>query len=208
MESNPLKAALAGHRLVLASGSPRRRQLLGELGVEFTIASVDSVDESFDASTPALDVAPMLAERKARHYLASESWQSGDIVITADTVVVIEGQVLGKPTDAADARRMLHTLSGKTHQVVTGVCVASEEGVVCRRAVTDVTFAPLTDAEIDYYVDTYSPLDKAGAYGIQEWIGLIGIKAISGSYYNVMGLPMRILYETIHLLKRGGFEAV
>lgn len=184
------------YKVVLASGSPRRRELLGMLGVEFDVCSVD-VDETYPANLKAKEVAPFLSELKARHY-CSTMMQHGQLVITADTVVIAQGQVLGKPHSVDDARRMLRMLSGRTHQVVTGVCVATFDGQHHTfKATTQVTFAELTDDEIDFYIDRYRPMDKAGAYGIQEWIGCIGISDIEGSYYNVMGLPLHRLYTTL-----------
>lgn len=184
-------------RVVLASGSPRRRELLSDMGVDFIVDVPDDVDESFDESIAAMDVAPLLAARKAEAYRQSRGIETGTIVIAADTVVICDDQVLGKPADDTEARKMLRELSGKTHQVVTGICVASESITTVRKQVTDVTFAVLSDDEIDYYVTHYQPMDKAGAYGIQEWIGCIGITHISGDYYNVMGLPLRLLYEML-----------
>lgn len=191
--NNPLDK-LNGYSLVLASGSPRRRELLSMLGIKFEQCSVD-VDETYPADLPALEVAPYLSALKARHY-RDHSMLPGQLVITADTVVIAHGEVLGKPSSEADARRMLHLLSDSTHQVVTGVSVCAK-GTDIRTfsAVTDVTFARLTDNEIDYYIHTYRPMDKAGAYGIQEWIGCIGISSIQGSFYNVMGLPLHRLYR-------------
>lgn len=192
---------LKGRRLILASGSPRRRELLAQLGVDFEVKSAGDVDESFTADTPALEVAPMLAKRKAKSY-REHYMQPDEVVITADTVVVVDDEVLGKPKDEADARSMLRQLSGRTHTVVTGVAVMWNDKSLCRSVRTDVTFAPLSDDEINYYVEHYRPMDKAGAYGIQEWIGCIGISAISGSYYNVMGLPLRVLYEMLSDISR------
>lgn len=190
---NPLDK-LSDYSLVLASGSPRRRELLAMLGVQFKQCSVD-VDETYPSTLPALEVAPYLSALKARYY-RDHMMLPGQLVITADTVVIAHGQVLGKPSSEEDARRMLHMLSGCTHQVVTGVSVCTH-GADIRTfsAVTDVTFARLTDNEIDYYIHTYHPMDKAGAYGIQEWIGCIGISSIQGSFYNVMGLPLHRLYQ-------------
>lgn len=192
---NPLDK-LGRYSVVLASGSPRRRELLGMLGVEFEVCSVD-VDEAYPSDLPPLEVAPYLSRLKARHYCKCQM-RPGQLVITADTVVIAHNQVLGKPESEQDARRMLRLLSGCTHQVVTGVSVAVDFGDVRTfSAVTQVTFASLTDQEIDYYIERYRPMDKAGAYGIQEWIGCIGISGIQGSYYNVMGLPLHRLYQAL-----------
>lgn len=191
---SPLEG-LERYKVILASGSPRRRELLGMLGVEFECKPLQGVDETYPATMDAMDVAPYLARKKCGYACGLIS--GDELVITADTVVVCGGKVLGKPTDADDARRMLHTLSGRTHAVVTGLAVATSGDMQCASAVTEVTFAELTDQEIDYYVEHYSPLDKAGAYGIQEWIGEVGVKGINGSYYNVMGLPMHVLYTLL-----------
>lgn len=173
--------------LVLGSRSPRRRELLAGLDVPFEVADIDC-DESFPAVLQAGDIPAYIARRKAEAYFPQ--LQAGDVLLTADTIVWVDGRMLGKPHDAADARQMLRLLSGKTHQVFTAVCLttlARQETVV---DTTDVTFKQLTDEEIDYYIDHYRPFDKAGAYGIQEWIGYVGVTAVSGSYFNVMGFPV------------------
>lgn len=192
---NPLEN-LKKYSVVLASGSPRRRELLAMMGVEFDVRSVD-VDETYPAHLAPEDVAPYLSELKARHY-RDNLMQSGQLVITADTVVIAQGRVLGKPVSKEDAVKMLRMLSGSTHQVVTGVSVCADLREISTISVsTQVTFASLTDSEIDYYVERYRPMDKAGAYGIQEWIGCIGISSIQGSFYNVMGLPTHRLYQLL-----------
>lgn len=184
-------------RIVLASGSPRRRHLLADLGVDFTVDTIDGVDETVDLSLGADDVPLAISRKKAQAYCDARHPDGNTIVITADTVVVVDDEVLGKPAGAADARRMLGLLSGRTHRVVTGVTVVRGQHSDTRRQVTEVIFKPLSDDEIEYYISTYRPFDKAGAYGIQEWIGCIGIEGISGDYYNVMGLPLRLLYEML-----------
>ncbi len=184
-------------RIVLASGSPRRRQLLADLGVDFTVETIDGVDETVDASLAADDVPLAISRKKSQAYCDARHPDDNTIVITADTVVVVDDEVLGKPAGAADARRMLGLLSGRTHRVVTGVTVVRGEHRDTRRQVTEVSFKSLSDDEIEYYISTYRPFDKAGAYGIQEWIGCVGIEGISGDYYNVMGLPLRLLYEML-----------
>lgn len=184
-------------RVVLASGSPRRRELLAGMGVDFIVDVPEDVDEEIEDCIPAMDVAPNLAERKAEAYRQSRRIEANTLVITADTVVIAGNRVLGKPADEAEAREMLRELSGRTHQVVTGVCVADNMGTAVGSQITDVTFAQLSDDEINYYIERYRPMDKAGAYGIQEWIGCIGITRIVGDYYNVMGLPLRLLYEML-----------
>lgn len=184
-------------RVVLASGSPRRRELLAGMGVDFIVDVPEDVDEEIEDCIAAMDVAPNLAERKAEAYRQSRRIEANTLVITADTVVISGNRVLGKPADEAEAREMLRELSGRTHQVVTGVCVADNMGTAVGSQITDVTFAQLSDDEINYYIERYRPMDKAGAYGIQEWIGCIGITRIVGDYYNVMGLPLRLLYEML-----------
>lgn len=181
------------YRVILASGSPRRRELLAMLGVDFEVIPAPVDNEEYPATLAAEEIAEYLAVKK------SEACHFGNdaLVITADTVVIAAGEVLGKPADASEARRMLRLLSGATHRVVTGVAVKSAAGLRSFRAVTEVSFAPLTEQEIDWYIATYRPFDKAGAYGIQEWIGCIGVTSISGSYYNVMGLPLHRLYSLL-----------
>lgn len=179
--------------LILGSKSPRRRELLAGLGIAFDVVDINA-DESFPASLQGGDIPLYISRAKADAYVPY--LKEDDLLITADTIVWVDGIQLGKPVDAADAKRMLHLLSGKTHQVFTGVTLTSQSAAQSSFVVaTDVTFRPLTDAEIDYYVSTYSPLDKAGAYGIQEWIGYIGCTGLHGSYYNVMGLPTAVLYQ-------------
>lgn len=189
--------SLAGRRIVLASGSPRRHELLRQMGFEFEVRPLKDVDESHDDIACPLDVAPQLARRKALAFRDRGGFDKNTVVISADTVVIVDNQVLGKPVDATDARHMLQMISGKTHLVVTGVDVEAHCFSECRSQVTEVTFADLTDREIDYYIEKYRPFDKAGAYGIQEWIGCIGVSGINGDYYNVMGLPLRLLYKML-----------
>lgn len=188
-----LVPSLNGYRLILASGSPRRRELLGMLGVEFDVEVPRDVEETYPADLTPQQVPAYLSQLKSRAYAHSYG-MSGKVVVTSDTIVICRGEILGKPTGPADARRMLHELSGRTHTVVTGVTVGWAGGSVTESASTEVDFAPLTDFEIDAYVDRFRPFDKAGAYGIQEWIGCIGVKGIRGSFYNVMGLPLHLLY--------------
>lgn len=183
------------YHILLASGSPRRKELLAMLGVDFSRPPVIDIAETYPASLPATEVAEYLAVKKAEAY--RPILHTSDLCITADTVVILGGEVLGKPASEDDARRMLRALSGKTHQVTTGVAVTTTERMESFTALTEVTFAELTDDEIDYYIAKYRPMDKAGAYGIQEWIGCIGISGISGSFYNVMGLPLHRLYSTL-----------
>ena len=183
------------YHIILASNSPRRRELLGGLGIPFDVKVLPDVSESYPDTLPVDDTAQYIAEEKAAAY--RDFMQPDDLVITADTVVICAGQVLGKPADEADAARMLRLLSGRTHHVITGVCLSTLSSRRSFSVRTEVTFKPLTDEEIDYYVRTYRPLDKAGAYGIQEWIGYIGVTGLNGSYFNVMGLPVQRIYEEL-----------
>ena len=184
---NPLKQL----KVILASKSPRRQQLLQLMDINFRVV-LKEVDESYPEDLTPEQIAVYIAEQKCQ---AFDEDVKQEMVITADTIVTIEGQILGKPRDKQHAVTMLQTLSGKTHQVVTGVCIWYKNQHVSFYDVSDVTFRALSTAEINYYVDTYLPLDKAGAYGIQEWIGLTGIVKIDGSYTNVVGLPTEKLYQ-------------
>lgn len=186
--------------IILASNSPRRRELISGLNLEHRVWVIPGIDESYPETLPSLEVAEYIAQKKAAPYFTPEHIDGvgeDDIVMTADTTVVLGNEVLGKPADDAEARKMLRHLSGRTHQVVTGVCLTSRSKQSHFSVVTDVTFANLTDAQIDYYVDNYHPLDKAGAYGVQEWIGYVGVTRLEGSYYNVMGLPVQRIYEEL-----------
>lgn len=184
--------------LILASGSPRRKEILEKLGFEFIIQKTDA-DESYPKGLAVSDIAQHLASVKAATSLANNPT---DTVIGSDTIVVLEGRVLGKPVDADDARNMLRSLSGKTHKVYTGVCVASAKKTVSFTVETDVEFATLNDAEIEEYIASGEPMDKAGAYGIQG-LGCRFVRSIKGDYYSVMGLPANRLYE---VLKRFNLE--
>ena len=186
------------YKIILASNSPRRRELLAGLGLAFEVRVLEGVDERYPASLPADDVAEYIAAEKAEAYRSV--MQPDELLITADTVVICDGEVLGKPVDETDACRMLRQLSGKTHHVVTGVCLTTTTAQRRFSVTTEVTFKKLTDSEIHYYVDNYHPLDKAGAYGIQEWIGYIGCTGLRGSYYNVMGLPVQRIYTELAIL--------
>ncbi|MGE5449120.1 MAG: Maf-like protein [Bacteroidales bacterium] len=187
---------LQKYEIILASQSPRRQQLLHELGLEFKVQSMN-VAEDFPDHLGMTEVPVFLAELKAAAFLPQLKYNQ--LVITADTIVWLDGHVLNKPADYTDAWRMLSHLSGKKHQVVTGVCLLSSEKKVSFYVSTDVWFKELEDNEIRYYLDHYRPYDKAGAYGIQEWIGYIGIHHIEGSFFNVMGLPIQTLYEHLKL---------
>lgn len=184
---------LEKYDVVLASNSPRRQQLLRELGVDFRVEVIKDIDECFPKDLPVGRVSQYLAELKSSAYQLKQ----GELLITADTIVVMDDQVLGKPSDSQQAHVMLRNLSGKTHRVITGVCVSTDCGRQSFADVTEVEFAELADEEIDYYINNYRPLDKAGAYGIQEWIGYVGVKRINGCFYNVMGLPVPRLYALL-----------
>lgn len=186
------------YKLILASHSPRRRELLAGLGLPFEVRVLQGIDESYPDHLPVSEVALYIAGRKADAY--REQLADDELVITADTVVIVDDEILGKPIDEADAFRMLRSISGRTHQVTTGVCMLTRKTDLHFAVTTDVTFKPLTDGEIHYYIDHYRPFDKAGAYGIQEWIGYIGVTGLHGSYYNVMGLPVQRIYEAIQKL--------
>lgn len=184
------------YKIVLASNSPRRKELLAGLDVPFEVRVIKGIQEGYPEGLPVTEIPKYIAREKAAAYEAA----ADELVITADTVVVLEQEVLGKPKDAADASRMLHELSGRTHQVITGVCLTTQTQQRAFAVETDVTFKNLTDEEIAYYIEHYRPFDKAGAYGIQEWIGYIGVKDIRGSYFNVMGLPVQRIWEEIRML--------
>lgn len=186
------------YQLILASASPRRKELLAGLNIPFEVRLIDGIDETYPSELPIDEVPLYISQKKAAAYKANISPHT--IVLTADTVVVCNEQILGKPIDEADARRMLQMLSGKTHRVITGVTLLVEGNSKSFSVATDVTFKPLSATEIDYYIRTFKPFDKAGAYGIQEWIGYIGVTAINGSYFNVMGLPVQRIYEELHTL--------
>lgn len=179
------------HPLVLASSSPRRQYLMREAGFTFTVEKPD-VEESFPAELPVEQVARYLANKKAEYFRKDLHNQ---IIVTADTVVILEGEIMNKPADRKEAITMLSRLSGKTHLVMTGVCILSAEREEGFDDTTEVTFRKLTQEEIEFYVDQYKPYDKAGAYGAQDFIGMIAIEKIKGSYFNVMGLPIHKVYE-------------
>ncbi|MCR5198982.1 MAG: Maf-like protein [Prevotella sp.] len=186
---------LKKYHIILASNSPRRRELLAGLGIHFEVKVLPDVAEAYPEDLPVLQIAEYIAKEKAAAY---QSLMGPDeLVITADTVVVVGSEVMGKPADADDARRMLEKLSGRTHQVTTGVCLTTQTVQKSFSVTTDVTFKPLSREEIDYYIENYSPYDKAGAYGIQEWIGYVGVTGLQGSYFNVMGLPVQRIYAEI-----------
>jgi septum formation protein len=189
---------LKDFNVVLASNSPRRKELLADLGINFEVRTIKGIDESYPAQLPVLDIAQYISRKKALVYQRDMSPR--DIIITADTVVILGDEVLGKPHSCEEACAMLRQLSGKTHKVVTGVTIVMQGHTSSFSAVTDVEFGKLSDENINYYVDNYHPIDKAGAYGIQEWIGCIGVRHINGSFYNVMGLPLHRLYTELEKL--------
>jgi len=188
-----LKTKLKKYDIILASASPRRKQLLEELGIPFEV-QIKNVDESFPSDLNTEEVAAYLSTLKSNAF-PDEDFNQRTLIITADTIVTIDGKILGKPTDREDAIQILKQLSGKKHQVITGVTLRSKNKQIVFSVTTDVYFKALSNDEIEFYVDTFKPFDKAGAYGIQEWIGHVAIEKIEGSYFNVMGLPTHRLYE-------------
>ena len=191
MELNNLKK----YHIILASNSPRRRELLSGLEIDYEVKILPGIDESYPENLTGEEIPMYIAREKADAY--RPSIKPDELIITADTIVCLEGQVLGKPKDEADACRMLRLLSGRTHQVITGVCITTAEMQRTFAATTDVTFDTLSEEEITHYVNNYRPMDKAGAYGVQEWIGFIGVTRLEGSYFNVMGLPIQRLYKEL-----------
>lgn len=184
-----------GFKLILASNSPRRRELLAGLGYPYEVRVLDDIDESYPESLRGSDIASYISRMKANAYRTIMA--DDELIITADTIVCLDEQVLGKPADEAEAIAMLRSLSGRTHQVYTGVALTTKEYQTDFVSCSHVTFAKLTEEEIHHYVTLYRPMDKAGAYGIQEWIGYIGVERIEGSYFNVMGLPVQRLYTEL-----------
>lgn len=194
-------------KLILASNSPRRKELLGGLNIPYEVHIIKGIDESYPETLPSKDVAEYIAQKKAAPY---KIWfedeknvpdgvivDNDTIIVTADTVVVVDDMILGKPGNNAEAHSMLRTISGRKHQVYTGVCLLGKKRMSHFSVCTDVTFRELSDKEIDYYIENFKPLDKAGAYGIQEWIGYIGVTKLEGSYFNVMGLPVQRIYDEL-----------
>lgn len=185
------------YKIILASNSPRRKKLLAGLDIAFEVKVVPGIEESYPQNIPVEEIPQYISREKASAYRAT----GNELIITADTVVVLGKEVLGKPVDDADAIRMLRKLSGKTHRVITGVTLTTATRQHSFHVTTEVTFKPFTDEEISYYVKNYHPLDKAGAYGVQEWIGYIGVIGLRGSFFNVMGLPVQRIYEEMVKLK-------
>ncbi len=182
-------------KIILASNSPRRRELLSGLGYPYEVRVLDGIDESYPGTLRGSEVAEYISKAKADAYRATMG--EDELIITADTIVCLDDRVLGKPADEVEAIAMLRSLSGRTHQVYTGVTLTALDRQSSFVSCSDVSFAELTDEEICHYVTRYRPMDKAGAYGIQEWIGYIGVKRIEGSYFNVMGLPVQRLYAEL-----------
>ena len=189
---------LKKYKVVLASNSPRRKELLGGLGIGYEVKTMPDIDESYPDGLCMEEVPVYIARSKADAY--RPLMQPDELIITADTIVWLDGVVMGKPKDEEEARDMLRRLSGQTHQVVTGVCLTTIDRQQSFATVTDVTFDRLTEEEITHYVSSYQPMDKAGAYGIQEWIGYVGVRSIKGSYFNVVGLPIQRLYQELKRL--------
>lgn len=188
---------LNNYNIILGSQSPRRKQLLEGLGIKFSV-KVQDAEEKFSDTLNKFEIAVYLAELKAKVF--EKEMQENDLVITADTIVWLDGEVLGKPVDYEDACNILKKLSGKKHEVITGVCIKTKAKTICFHAITDVYFKSLSEQEISYYLDNYKPYDKAGAYGVQEWIGYVAVERVDGSFYNVMGLPVQKLYEHLKLI--------
>ena len=182
-------------KIILASNSPRRRELLAGLDLDFEVKVIKGIDESYPETLAPDKVAQYIAAKKADAYVPAI--HEDDLVITADTVVIVDNDILGKPHDESEAKAMLRRISGRSHQVVTGVCLVTKDKRREFSVSTDVTFRSLSESEIDYYVSHYRPFDKAGAYGIQEWIGYVGVTGLNGSYFNVMGLPVQRIYAEL-----------
>lgn len=195
MHNSKMLENIQKYKVVLASKSPRRKELLGMLDIPFEIRVKDGIDESYPADMPAVEVPEFLSRLKGKAY--AEDIKGNEMVITADTVVILDGKIYGKPHSEEGAVDMLMELQGRTHTVASGVCVATKEKIVSFTTTTEVTFAPLTREEAKWYAEKYRPLDKAGAYGIQEWIGCAAVARIDGSFYNVMGLPVHQLYNVL-----------
>jgi septum formation protein len=193
VKNNFMLENLSGYKIILGSSSPRRKELLSGLHVNYEVKTLPDIEETYPDDLWKEEIPVHIAKLKAEAY---KKFMADDtFLITADTVVWLNGNVYGKPIDENEAKQMLRTLSGQIHEVITGICLTTKEKQDSFFAVSSVKFAVLEEAEIDYYVRKYKPLDKAGAYGVQEWIGYIGVESLTGSFYNVMGLPVRILYQ-------------
>lgn len=189
-----LKNKLKEKNIILASASPRRRELLSGLDFDFKI-EVREVDETPPENLKGAEITDFIVRKKAS---AFDDLKDNDILITSDTLVLLDDEILGKPKNEEEAKRMLKKISGKKHQVITSVCLTTNQNQQTIHDSTDVYFRELSDKEIDYYVDSYQPFDKAGSYGIQEWIGFIGVEKIDGCFFNVMGLPLRLVYDVLN----------
>ena len=195
MDGRQKSIRMVNYNYILASGSPRRRELLSGLGLDYEVRLLPDIDETYPPTLKGEDIPIEISRKKAEAYRPTMA--DNELIITADTIVYLDGEVLGKPADESEARQMLRRLSGKTHQVITGVTLLTKERQHSFACTSNVTFASLSGHEIDHYVTHFRPLDKAGAYGIQEWIGYIGVTRIEGSYFNVMGLPVQRLYQAL-----------
>lgn len=194
-DNNTVLDNLKKYNVVLASNSPRRKELLQRLGIPFKVRTLLGIDESYPDTLRGEDIVRYISRNKANAYRSSMG--PDELLITADTIVYLQGEVMGKPHDADDARRMLRALAGQVHQVITGVTIITAHDMENFAVTSHVKFSDLSDDEINYYVDRYLPLDKAGAYGIQEWIGLVAVEELRGSYFNVVGLPIQRLYQAL-----------
>lgn len=186
---------VGSYKVILASNSPRRKELLSGLGIDFEVRTISGIDESYPHTLRGEDIPVFISGKKAEAY--RQTMAENEMIITADTIVYDNGRVLGKPKGREEAIEMLHELSGHAHEVITGVTIVAKQKTVQFASTSKVFFASLTDEEIVYYVDNYKPFDKAGAYGIQEWIGYVAVTRIEGSYFNVMGLPIQRLYTEL-----------
>lgn len=186
---------ITDYKVILASNSPRREELLRGINIDFQVKVLSDIDETYPSDISAKEIAEYVAKKKANSY--TNTLKKDELLITADTIVILNDKVLGKPRNKEDAKEMLLSLSGKIHCVISGVCLTSTTKQTSFSVTSDVEFDQLTDKEIDYYIEHYTPFDKAGSYGVQEWIGYIGVKHISGSYYNIMGLPIQRLYKEL-----------
>ena len=184
---------LKKHHIILGSASPRRKELLSGLDIPFKVITLPDIDESYPPHLQREEIPEFLAKLKADAY--KNLMEENSLLITADTIVWLNGKVYGKPADETEAKETLRLLSGQTHEVITGVCISETDKQQIFHAVSKVKFASLDEEEINYYINRYRPYDKAGAYGVQEWIGYIGVEQLEGSFYNVMGLPIRMLYK-------------
>lgn len=184
---------LQKYNVILASNSPRRKELLSGLEVDFEVKTIKGLEESYPSELKAGDIPLYLAKQKASAYVSLLT--DNTMIITADTIVWLDGEVMGKPKSREEAIEMIGKLAGNTHQVYTGVCVKTKGKEVSFVDRSDVTFASLSQEEIEFYIDKYKPFDKAGSYGVQEWIGYVAVERIEGSFYNIMGLPVQKLYQ-------------